>query len=705
MTEGVKENITLDVEGMTCANCAQSITKSLKNLGLADAHADFTTGTVSYTSVKGIGPEEIEKRIESLGYQVKDEHAGEKQGLSTVEKRLIGAAIFTIPLFTHMFFPHDTWINNPWVQLFLCLPVYAIGAWHFGRSAWGSLKSGVPNMDVLIFMGSTAAFLYSIAGFSMFYGTDAVHDYMFFETAATIITLVLVGNVIEHRAVKRTSSAIKSLSDLRPQIAKVVMQIGEQTKLYELDAGKVKVGDLVQVNTGDRIPLDGKIVKGEARIDESMITGESVPVNKALGAEVIGGTLLEDGLVWVETTRDQRNSTLESIIGMVRNAQSDRPAIQALGDRVSAIFVPAVIGIAILTFAITYWALDAALARALMNSVAVLVISCPCAMGLATPTAVVAGIGKAAQQGILIKGGSTLEEISDLKYIIFDKTGTLTTGKFRISDPVMLNGMPANRAKAIIMALEQASSHPIAKSITDEWSEVEPVKLNEVKEQKGRGIEGSDADGNEYRIGRAIDSSGSEVRHDLALWQNGDVIAYLDIEDEIKPNAAETVQAIREMDIEPILLSGDREEKCQRVAQQLGIEQYYSQKLPREKLEIIRELNGKGKTAMVGDGINDGPALSLSNVGISLKGATDVAIDSARVVLLNANHLSDLPRAIGVGKLTYKTIKQNLFWAFFYNVVAIPLAAAGYLNPMIAALAMAFSDVVVLGNSLRLRYR
>ena len=695
--------ITLNVEGMTCTNCALGIKKKLEKKGLENVSVNFSTGEVDYTESNTIKLDEIKADINSLGFVVLDSPEEANEGMSGIEKKFYFTLIFTIPLFLHMFFPTDAFINNPWIQLGLCIPVFTIGLIHFGKSAFSSLKTGVPNMDVLIIIGSAAAFIYSLVGVIMYYGTPEVHNYLFFETASTIITLVLLGNVLEHRSVQQTTTAIKELNQLQKTIAKRVLPNGE---IEEVNYDELKVGDVLQINTGDKIAVDGEIIKGSATINEAMISGESVPLEKEIGAKVIGGTIVENGTIQMKAEKVGNQTVLSKIIDMVKNAQQDQPAIQQLGDKVSAIFVPVVVGISALTFVLAYFVFEIQFKQAMMQSIAVLVISCPCAMGLATPTAVMVGIGRAAKKGILIKGGSTLELFAKSKNIVFDKTGTLTTGKFTIKKTKLYDLVDEQELKNLLFSLEQHSSHPIANSITDYLkNDAELVKLSDIKELKGTGIEAKDEHNNFYQLGshRIDNTQTKDLNHSLFLFKNKKLIAGIDIEDELKENVPETIQLLNEQGLNTILLSGDRIEKCNEMAKKIGIKTVYGEQLPEDKINKIAELEKSAFTVMVGDGINDAPALVKASVGISLSKATQIAVQSAQIVLLNDKDLSQVYESYLISKHTLKTIKQNLFWAFFYNVIAIPIAAFGFLNPMVAALTMAFSDVIVIGNSIRLK--
>jgi Cu+-exporting ATPase len=693
------KKLKLEVEGMTCANCAAGIKKHLENKGLQDVNVNFSTGEASWENDKNQDKNDVAKTITSLGYKIKSSSKEEEKGLSKVEKYFYFTLIFTLPLFSHMFFPKGSIIQNPLLQFILCLPVYIIGVSYFGKSAWGSIKTGVPNMDVLIFTGSSAAFFYSIYGWLINYGTPAVHHYLFFETSATIITLVLLGNVLEHKSVKKTTTAIGDLTAIQKVIAKKEIE----GKITEVNFEDIRVNDILVINSGDKIPTDGIIISGTSYIDESMITGESIPIDKTTGDEVIGGTIITDGNLKIKATKIGDDTLLSQIIELVKNAQNNKPNIQKLGDQVSAVFVPVVLTISLATFFIGHYFFNIEIQDAFLRSIAVLVISCPCAMGLATPTAVMVGIGRAAKNGILIKGGDTLEKLASIKTIVFDKTGTLTTGKFIVSQFTVLDG-DENDVKNIIYNIEQHSSHPIAKSLCNAYQENSSLlKLSDITEEKGISIS-ANIDDNIYTIGSSKIYSSPE-KYDLFVLKNKELIATLNISDELKTNTDLVISSLHKRGYTTTLLSGDKKEKCNQIASELGITTTYSEQLPQDKIVKIEELVSSNKTAMVGDGINDAPALAKATIGISLGNATQIAIQSADVVLLNNEDLSQLPQTMQIGKHTLLTIKQNLFWAFAYNIVAIPIAVMGLLNPMWGALFMAFSDVIVIGNSIRLRYK
>ena len=684
---------------MTCSNCAAGIKKHLLNKGLEDVNVNFSTGEANCNINSIHNQNDVENIIQKLGYSIIKPNEEIKNNISKVERYFYSTLIFTLPLFSHMFFPEDSFIQNPFLQFFLCLPVYLIGINYFGKSAWSSLKTGVPNMDVLIFIGSSAAFFYSIYGWLIFGGTSEMHHYLFFETTATIITLVLLGNVLEHKSIKKTTTAIGDLTSIQEVIAKTEVN----GIIEEVNFDEIKVGDILVVNSGDKIPTDGIIISGSAYIDESMITGESIPVNKNEDSNVIGGTIINDGNLKIKATKVGNDTLLSQIIELVKNAQNNKPNIQKLGDKVSAIFVPVVLFIAMLTFFIGHYYFLLSMQEALLRGIAVLVISCPCAMGLATPTAVMVGIGRAAKNGILIKGGDSLEKLASVKSIVFDKTGTLTTGKFIVSNFNAINE-DEKKIKNIIYNIEKYSSHPIAKSLCNAFKDNNSaLEVKNIIEEKGISIS-AEIDDNLYSIGSSKIII-SDENHDLFVLKNNRIIATLDISDELKINTDLVISTLHKSEYTTTILSGDKKDKCDKISEKLGITTTFSEQLPQDKITKIEELVDQNPTAMVGDGINDAPALARATIGISLGNATQIAIQSADVVLLNNENLQQLPQALQLGKHTLLTIKQNLFWAFSYNLVAIPIAFLGLLNPMWAALFMAFSDVIVIGNSIRLRYK
>ncbi len=695
--------VELKVEGMDCNNCANSIARFLERKGMEEVFVSFQTKEVRFRRNDDLLPlPEAVQGIQRLGYTVVDD--GQPKPFWNLERRLLLSAVFTSPLLlSHLLMAvglHAAWMHNGWVQLALTAPVYLVGGLHFVRSAVSSLRSGVPNMDVLIAVGSTAALVYSLVGLLL-----QQPDYYFFETAASIITLVLLGNWLEHRAVAQTTTAIAELTSLQAPVARKWTPSGA---LVSLPVDQVRAGDILQVYEGDKIPADGRVLEGAGQVDESMLTGESLAVDKRTGDSVIGASVLVGGNLRIEVSAAGRDTVLSRMIELVKTAQQDKPPIQRLADRISAVFVPVVLLISLATLLLAYWVFGLGFQQALLNAIAVLVISCPCAMGLATPTAVMVGVGRLARQGILIKGGQTIEIFSRIRRFVFDKTGTLTNGNFDVRNVNYL-GNNQQEVNAVLYAMEGHSNHPIAHSLL-KWLSLQPkeggVLLREIREDKGVGLSATDGMGRIYQLGSArILPKGMVVPSgQVYLLRDGELLAVVELMDELKEEAAEVIGYLQKHGLETVVLSGDTVDKTRDVAQALSIDEFYGAQLPEDKLSQISALSGEKPTAMVGDGVNDAPALARATLGVSLSNASQAAIESAQVVLLNGR-LDALPKAIGIARATVLTIKQNLFWAFIYNIVAIPVAAMGYLNPMWGALFMAFSDVVVIGNSIRLKYK
>lgn len=697
------ETISCRVRGMNCTSCARTVSRYLEEKGMEDVNVSFATEELSFSLPAGADSKEVLKGIDQLGYQVvrPDDKPSPTDFLRTLSFKFIFCAIFTAPLLLHMWVDWP-WLHNPFVQLALTTPVFAMGMWHFGRSAWRSLANKMANMDVLVTLGAVAAYGYSLTGLILQLG----EDYMFFETAAAIITLVFLGNLLEERSVKQTTTALTALAKLQVTIArKLILNANGDEELIDIDNRDLKPGDRVLVNTGDKIPMDGSIYWGNGHVDESMITGESLPVAKKDKDKVIGGTILQEGSIKMFITATGKDTVLSYIIELVKQAQTNKPPMQKLADRISAIFVPSVLGIALVTF-LGWWLIGHIPAdAAMMRSIAVLVIACPCAMGLATPAAVMVGLGRAANNGILIKGAHTLEAFKDISQVVFDKTGTLTTGKLQLGNYQYFE-MTELDFKRTVYSLEKFSSHPIARSIVSWWKSNGDAGLQQIRELKGKGMQGRDKEGNEWQLGSyaMAQQVTDDDTHNIYLLKNGQLAGWIDFSDELRPEAAAVVKQLRQAGIKTILLSGDTVRKCQELAAAVGIEEVYAAQSPEQKLQKIETLMQQAPVAMVGDGINDAPALAKATIGISLSDATQVAMQTANVVLLR-HSLQSLPLALGLGKHTYLTIKQNLFWAFAYNIVAIPVAALGFLNPIIGAAVMGVSDIVLAVNSVRLRYK
>ncbi|HEY4875035.1 MAG TPA: cation-translocating P-type ATPase [Puia sp.] len=708
------ETVNWKVEGMSCSNCALTIGNYLKKEGLQNVKVNLIGGDVSFDTTADASKTNIIKGIESLGYNVQTGDkvvVNKRKFLSNHFQRFLFCLVFTLPLMLHMFdkWIHFHWLMNPWLQLILCLPVYIIGMIFFGRSAIQSVRNKMPNMNVLIAIGATAAFIYSLIGTIFNLG----ENYIFYETASLIITLIFLGNYIEEVTIQSTQKALNSLAKSQKVMANMIaFDDQHQEQIFPVENSQLKSGDLILIKSGEQIPADCNILWGDASANESIITGESMPVEKHAKDNLIGGGILVDGTVKAQVTAAANDSVLSKIINLVKQAQGEKPPVQQMADKISAIFVPAVLIIAAITFIGNYIYLHQ-LTGALMRSIAVLVIACPCAMGLATPAAIAVGLGRAARNGILFRNAKSLESFKNIQQVVFDKTGTLTTGEFKIANFKLIESnsesiihhslLTIDEFKRIVFSLEKYSNHPIAKSITAEWKIKNEIRWKKVEEIKGLGMKAEDKDGNIYLAGSYNISSNITIEnnHNVYLVKNNELIGWIDMQDEIRAEAKAVVDYFKRKNFKTILLSGDRKEKCETLAKQLGLDEVIAEQTPVEKLNKIEELNSLVPTAMIGDGINDAPALAKATIGISMSDASHIAMQTADVMLMN-NGIKNFPLALGLGNHTFITIKQNLFWAFFYNVIAIPIAALGFLSPAIAALAMGLSDVVLAANSVRL---
>ena len=704
------ENIQWKVDGMSCTNCALSIHKYLSSQGIHEPKVNFMEGEVQFELADASQKISLIKGIQGLGYKVRgqDTEASSKKWLDNNKERAFFSLIFTIPLLLHMI-PgvHIHWLMNPYVQLGFTLPVFIVGMAYFGKSAWHSIRGGIPNMNVLVAIGALASFGYSLYGTLMELGVG----FAYYETTATIITLVFFGNYMEDASIQSTQRALKDLVKAQKVMANmIVFDENHKEIIFNVSADTLKVGDILLINSGETVPMDCKILSGEAEVNEAIVTGESIPVHRAMKDILLGGSTIENGTIKAYVTAVGDQTVLANILKMVKAAQGEKPPVQILADKISAIFVPLVLGIALLTLIGNYFLTDIGFSESMLRSIAVLVISCPCAMGLATPAAIAVGLGRGARNGVLFKNAKSLETFKDIKQVVFDKTGTLTTGQFELSGFHIVENEQApiseDAFKVLAYSLEKYSNHPIANCIKTTWTTKEGIQWAQIEEVKGMGIQATDKEGNTYWAGsfKTLSDKTTEDGHNIYIQKNNQLIGWIDVADQIRPEAKEVIDHLHRQGISTILLSGDRASKCKLVGEVLGIQKIIAEQSPSEKLATLDKLIKIAPTAMVGDGINDAPALAKATIGISLSNASHIAIQSAKVVLMN-NGLKNLPMSLVLGRKTYETIKENLAWAFSYNIIAIPVAALGFLGtwgPTYGAMIMALSDVVLALNSLRL---
>ena len=740
----MKENnkYSLPVAGMTCASCVARVEKVLgKFEGLENVKVNYATEKVSFDVLdESINLKEAADKLEKYGYTLSLEKPSDNKdhkstidsiGISKEYKELKSdfrlALIFTIPVFVISMLStmYSNWeITADYthkILLVLTTPILFIPGRRFFKVFWSNLKHFSFEMNSLVAIGTGSAFIYSTVA-TLFpdmitsSNFDAVHVY--FDTSAVIITLILLGKVLEARAKGKTNLAIKKLMELKPKEATVLVK-GKEIKIL---IDNLKVGQSVIVKPGEKIPADGIIISGSTSIDESMVTGESLPIEKKIDSSVIGGTINKNGTFVFEIATLGDNSVLGQIIKMVEEAQGSKAPIQKLADQIASVFVPIVIGIAFLTFA--GWMIfgsEHSFVVALVSFVAVLIIACPCALGLATPTAIMVGTGLGARNGILIKNGESLEIAQKVDTVVLDKTGTITEGKPVVTD-VLLNKIDEIELLSYITSVEKRSQHPVAdaivkytqnKNITvydvESFSNIDGLGLSAIANGKMI-LAGNKKLMEEYSINfdviaKDYDSITQEGKSIVFIAIDGEFKGLLAIEDPIKTTTPEAIKRIKSLGINVIMITGDNSNTASAIAKRISISEYFAEVLPNEKAEKIAELQKNGKiVAMVGDGINDAPALVTANLGIAIGTGTDVAIESSDITLINGD-LLNVVSAIKLSKQTIRTIKQNLFWAFIYNIIGIPLAAFGMLNPMIGALAMSFSSVSVISNSLRLKKR
>ncbi|CAM3593540.1 heavy metal translocating P-type ATPase [Paenibacillus glucanolyticus] len=730
-----KETVDLQLIGMYCAACAAKIEKVVSRMpGVSEANVNFAmeTARVEYNPAE-VSLGDIQQRVEKLGYQAVskretlDQEGHRKEAITKQKRKLLISAILSLPLLWAMVshFSFTSWIwmpdlfMNPWFQLALATPVQFYIGKQFYVGAYKALRNKSANMDVLVALGTSAAYFYSLyltidwaaAGASVHHGPE-----MYYETSAVLITLVIMGKLFESMAKGRTSEAIKTLMGLQAKTALVVRGGQEITIPIE----QVMAGDLVLVKPGEKIPVDGKVVEGTSAVDESMLTGESIPVEKKAGDAVIGATMNKNGRLTLEATKVGKETALAQIIKVVEEAQGSKAPIQRVADVISGIFVPIVVGIAVVAFLVWFfWVTPGNFAHALEIAIAILVIACPCALGLATPTSIMAGSGRAAELGVLFKGGEHLESTHKIDTIILDKTGTVTKGKPELTD-VEVNDIDEELFLRLVGSAEKSSEHPLAEAIVA-GIEARGTQLPAVEHFEavpGYGIR-ANVEGHEVLVGTrklmaqhnvAIDSvlarmSELETEGKTAMLTavDGRYAGLVAVADTIKETSRAAVARLKQMGIEVIMITGDNERTAQAIAKQVGIDHVLAEVLPEGKADEVKKLQQQGKkVAMVGDGINDAPALAVADIGMAIGTGTDVAMEAADVTLMKGD-LNSIPDAIYMSRKTMSNIRQNLFWALGYNSLGIPIAAIGLLAPWVAGAAMALSSVSVVLNALRLQ--
>lgn len=730
----VTEKAEFQIAGMTCAACANRIEKRLnKTEGVSSAPVNFALETVAVEyNPKEVAITDLKETVAKLGYQLeqKGEADGETESPQKKEQRkqtvrLIFSAILSFPLLwamvSHFSFTSFIWVPdifmNPWMQFALATPVQFVIGWPFYTGAYKALRNKSANMDVLVALGTTAAYVYSLYLTIQSLGAHGHTDGLYYETSAILLTLILLGKRFEAKAKGRSSDAIKKLMKLQAKTATVVRDGQEQVIPIE----DVMTGDLVYVKPGERIPVDGEVTEGRSAVDESMITGESIPVDKSPGDSVTGATMNANGFLKIKAVNVGKDTALSQIIRVVEEAQGSKAPIQRLADQISGIFVPIVLGIAVITFLIWYfWAAPGDVGEAISKLIAVLVIACPCALGLATPTSIMAGSGRSAEFGILFKGGEHLEKTHRLDTIVLDKTGTVTNGKPLLTDAVAADGFEETELLRLAAAAETGSEHPLGEAIAAGVKEkgIDIPKLTRFEAKIGAGVS-AEAAGKTILVGsrRLMESEG--VQHEALLSQmsalegegktvmlvsvDGEPAGLIAVADTIKETSREAVKRLMSMGLEVIMMTGDNRKTAEAIAKEAGITRVIAEVRPEQKAEEISRLQQTGsRVAMVGDGINDAPALATADIGMAIGTGTDIAMETADITLIRGD-LNSIADAIRMSRLTMKNIKQNLFWALGYNTLGIPIAAFGFLAPWVAGAAMAFSSVSVVLNALRLQ--
>ena len=725
----VTDKVELKISGMSCAACAARVEKALRGMpNVYQASVNFAAekASVEYNAHE-VTVNQLQERVAKIGFeahniadasQVDREKQVREEEIRGQRFRLLLSAVLSIPLLGAMVLHSlgimgslSDFLMNPYVQLVLATPVQFIAGWPFYRGAYAALKNGSANMDVLVALGTSAAYFYSIA--NMLTG----NPHLYFETSAILITLIILGKLLEATAKGRTSEAIKALMGLQAKTARLIRQ-GEEVDVPIED---VLVGDIIVVRPGEKVPVDGIIIEGTSTLDESMLTGESIPVDKKAGDEVVGATINKFGAFKFQATKVGKDTALAQIVRIVEEAQGSKAPIQRFADVVSGYFVPAVVSLAVLTFLGWYFIFDPGnFSRALVNFTAVMVIACPCALGLATPTSIMVGTGKGAENGILIKGAEHLENAHRLTTIVLDKTGTVTKGQPEVTDIISLSGLTDSSVLSIAASVERKSEHPLAQAIVKRGQELglmleEPEEFSAIP---GHGIQAR-MNGKAILVGtrKLMRENGIDIDSVLVeiegLEQQGKTVMLLAVDqvitgliavaDTVKESSAQAVADLKQLGIEVWMITGDNERAARAIAASIGIDHVLAEVLPEHKAAKVEALKQEGKVvAMVGDGINDAPALATADVGFAIGTGTDVAIEAADITLMRGD-LNGIVAAIRLSKATMLNIKQNLFWALIYNSIGIPIAAAGYLSPVLAGAAMAFSSVSVVLNALRLK--
>jgi Cu+-exporting ATPase len=721
----VLDKVELRLKGMTCAACAARLEKALNRLdGVVKAAVNFAMGnaTVEYNASQ-VTVRDMIKAVQRAGYDA-EEKTREDEDIEKKERErelrqlrglFIMSAILSFPLVAAMVFhligsPIEI-LHNPWVQMSLATPVQFVVGYRFYKGAYHALKGGGANMDVLVSIGTTAAYLYSV--YNGFFAGDAMN--LYFEASAVVITLIMLGKYLEAVAKGKTSEAIKKLMGLRAKTARVVRDGREE----DIPVEEVVIGDIVVVRPGEKVPVDGEIIEGRSAVDESMLTGESIPVEKNPGDTVIGATINKTGSFKFRATKVGRDTVLSQIVRMVEEAQGSKAPVQKLADKISGVFVPVVMVIALISL-LLWWLVAKDLNAGIINAVAVLVIACPCALGLATPTSVMVGTGKGAENGILIKGGEYLQRAHEIDALILDKTGTITKGKPELTDVISTGSLSEEEVLRFAAITERGSEHPLGEAIVKGARErgIELSEASEFEAVPGHGV-AAVIEGKRILLGnrRLMQKEGvslgdaeqvlsrleTEGKTAMLMAVEGSLAGLLAVADTLKENSKKAVEELKSMGIDIYMITGDNKTTAEAIARQVGIDNVLAEVLPEHKAEEVMKLIKSGKvTGMVGDGINDAPALAAADVGFAIGTGTDVAMEAADITLMGGD-LMGIVLAVRLSRATMRNIKQNLFWAFAYNSVGIPFAALGFLSPVIAGAAMAFSSVSVVSNALRLK--